>query len=396
MGTKPVNATVRLGGWEGAGSRGNHEPEDLPGKLTDVPSWAGELARMSCGCNPQGLSRPWGFFYLGSGVFRTSRWVGFLLGAGVLLAMWSVPAAPDDEMSNMKRRQQGILTGMPFMANITPRTFVDDLGRKIYLAKAPTRIVSLAPSVTEILFAIGLHEQIVGVTDFCDYPPEAKQKPKVGYTHPNIEVIVTLQPDLVLAPRAFLRADLLAKLEQLKIPTFIVDPESFEEIPSRIQTIGRIVNRSASADVVAMEMRQRIAAIRSKTEALSRVRVLYVLNSQPLITVGPGSYIHQVINIAGGSNIASLTTVPYPHLNMETVLKEDPEIIIFPIGKAEGIPLSEQQQWLRWTSLSAVKQGRLHQISADVLNRPGPRIVEGLEALARIIHPEAFTASVAR
>lgn len=395
MGTKPVNATVRLGGWEGAGSRVNHEPEDLPGKLTDVPSWAGELARMSCGCNPQGLSRPWGFFYLGSGVFRTSRWVGLLLGAGVLLAMWSVPAAPDDEVSNMKRRQQGILTGMPFMANITPRTFVDDLGRKIYLAKAPTRIVSLAPSVTEILFAIGLHEQIVGVTDFCDYPPEAKQKPKVGYTHPNIEVIVTLQPDLILAPSAFLRADLLAKLEQLKIPTFIVDPESFEEIPSRIQTIGRIVNRSASADVVAMEMRQRIAAIRSKTEALPRVRVLYVLNSQPLITVGPGSYIHQVINIAGGSNIASLTTVPYPHLNMETVLKEDPEIIIFPIGKAEGIPLNEQQQWLRWTSLSAVKQGRLHQISADVLNRPGPRIVEGLEALARIIHPEAFTASVA-
>lgn len=395
MGTKPVNATVRLGGWEGAGSRVNHEPEDLPGKLTDVPSWAGELARMSCGCNPQGLSRPWGFFYLGSGVFRTSRWAGLLLGAGVLLAMWSVPAAPDDEVSNMKRRQQGILTGMPFMANITPRTFVDDLGRKIYLAKAPTRIVSLAPSVTETLFAIGLHEQIVGVTDFCDYPPEAKQKPKVGYSHPNIEVIVTLQPDLILAPSAFLRADLLAKLEQLKIPTFIVDPESFEEIPSRIQTIGRIVNRSASADVVAMEMRQRIAVIRSKTEALPRARVLYVLNSQPLITVGPGSYIHQVINIAGGSNIASLTTVPYPHLNMETVLKEDPEIIIFPIGKAEGIPLSEQQQWLRWTSLSAVKQGRLHQISADVLNRPGPRIVEGLEALARIIHPEAFTATVA-
>jgi iron complex transport system substrate-binding protein len=143
-----------------------------------------------------------------------------------------------------------------------------------------------------------------------------------------------------------------------------------------------------------MTMRQRIAAIRNKMEAVAMVRVLYVLNSEPLITVGPGSYIHQVINVAGGSNIASKATVPYPHLNMETVLKEDPEIIIFPIGKAEGIPLSEQQQWLRWTSLSAVKQGRLHQIPADVLNRPGPRIVEGLEALARIIHPEAFTANV--
>lgn len=309
--------------------------------------------------------------------------------------MWSAPAAPDDEMSNMKRRQQGILTGMPFMANITPRTFVDDLGRKIFLAKAPTRVVSLAPSITEILYAIGLNDEIVGVTEFCDYPPAAKQKPKVGYAQPNIEAIVTLKPDLVLATRAFLRADLLAKLEQLKVPTFVVDPESFEEIPSRIQTVGRILNRSSSADGVAMVMRQRIAAIRSKMEAVARVRVLYVLNSQPLITVGPGSYIFQVINVAGGSNIASQTTVPYPHLNMETVIKEDPEIIIFPIGKTEGIPLSEQQQWLRWTSLSAVKQERLHQISADVLNRPGPRIVEGLEALARIIHPEAFTASVA-
>jgi iron complex transport system substrate-binding protein len=160
-----------------------------------------------------------------------------LLLAGVLLATWSVPAISDDETLNMMRRQQGILTGMPFMANITPRTFVDDLGRKVYLAKAPTRVVSLAPSITEILYAIGLNDEIVGVTEFCDYPPAAMQKPKVGYTHPNIEVIVTLQPDLVLAPRAFLRADLLAKLEQLKIPTFVVDPESDSNRRSHPQSI---------------------------------------------------------------------------------------------------------------------------------------------------------------
>lgn len=295
----------------------------------------------------------------------------------------------------MTRRQQGILTGMPFMANVTPRTFVDDLGRKIFLAKAPARVISLAPSITEILYAIGLDEEIIGVTEFCDYPPAATQKPRIGYAQPNVEAIITLKPDLVLTPRAFLRVELLAKLEQLKIPTFVVDPESFEEIPSRIQTVGRILNRSTVADGVAMAMRQRTAAIRSKMETVTRLRVLYVLNSQPLITVGPGSYIHQVINVAGGSNIASQTNVPYPHLNMEAVLKEDPEVIIFPVGKAEGISPAEQQAWLRWTSLSAVKQGRLHQISADVLNRPGPRIVEGLETLARIIHPEAFTASVA-
>jgi iron complex transport system substrate-binding protein len=309
--------------------------------------------------------------------------------------VWTDGSLAQADEGEMARRQQGILTGMPFMANVTPRTFVDDLGRKIFLAKAPTRVVSLAPSITEILYAIGLTDEVVGVSEFCDYPEAAKQKPKVGYAHPNVEVIISLQPDLVLAPRAFLRADLLAKLEQLKVPTFVVDPESFEEIPSRIQTVGRILNRSASADGVALAMRQRIAAIRNKMEAVVRVRVLYVLNSQPLITVGPGSYIHQVINLAGGANIASQTAVPYPHLNMEAVLKEDPEIIIFPIGNAEGIPPAEQQEWLRWTSLSAVKQGRLHQISADVLNRPGPRIVEGLEALARIIHPEAFPASIA-
>ncbi len=312
-----------------------------------------------------------------------------------IVGAWSDGSVVQADEAEMTRRQQGILTGMPFMANVTPRTFVDDLGRKIFLAKAPRRVVSLAPSITEILYAIGLNDEIVGVTEFCDYPPEAKQKAKIGYAQPNIEAIVTLEPDLVLAPRAFLRADLLAKLEQLKVTIFVVDPESFEEIPSRIQTVGRILNRSTAADGVAMAMRQRIAAIRNKMEAVAQVRVLYVLNSQPLITVGPGSYIHQVINVAGGSNIASQTTVPYPHLNMEAVLKEDPEIIIFPIGNAEGISLTEQREWLRWTSLSAVKQGRLHQISADILNRPGPRIVEGLETLARIIHPEAFTATVA-
>jgi len=335
-------------------------------------------------------------FCLGTRTRHDNRWaMGAMLFVVSAVMAWSNGSVALADEADMTRRQQGILTGMPFMANITPRTFVDDLGRKIFLAKAPKRVVSLAPSITEILYAIGLNDEIVGVTEFCDYPPPAQQKPKIGYAQPNIEAIVSLQPDLVLAPRAFLRADLLAKLEQLKISTFVVDPESFEEIPSRIQTVGRILNRSSSADGVAMAMRQRIASIRSKMKSVAQVRVLYVLNSQPLITVGPGSYIDQVIKVAGGSNIASQTTVPYPHLNMEAVLKEDPEIIIFPIGKAEGIPLSEQQQWLRWTSLAAVKQGRLHQISADVLNRPGPRIVEGLEALARIIHPEAFTASVA-
>jgi iron complex transport system substrate-binding protein len=322
--------------------------------------------------------------------------IGWLCLGIALFATASADASQSTDMLMKKRRQQGILTGMPFMANLAPRTFVDDLGRKIYLAKPPVRIVSLAPSITETLFAVGLDEEIVGVTPFCDYPSQAKAKPKVGYTHPNIESIVALQPDLVLAPREFMRADVLSKLEQLKIPAFILDARTIEEIPSHIQTLGRMVERAREADRLATDMRQRITEIKARMEPLSRPRILYVLNSVPLITVGPGSYIHQLIELAGGMNVAAGARAAYPRLNMEAVLKEDPEIIVFPIGSAEGIPENEQKLWRQWVTLSAVKQGRFHQISSELLNRPGPRIVQGLEALARIIHPEAFEKTSAR
>jgi iron complex transport system substrate-binding protein len=299
--------------------------------------------------------------------------------------------ADDGDLSSMKkRRQQGILTGMPFMANLVPRTFVDDLGRKIFLAKPPARVVSLAPSVTESLFAIGLDQEIVGVTEYCDYPPQARTRPKVGYARPNIEAIVALQPDLVLAPREFMRADVLGKLEQLKIPVYIVEARTIEDVPSNILTLGRMFERAPAANQVAARIRERIASVKQKTAALPRLRLLYVLNSQPLITVGPGSFIHHLIELAGGTNVAARAAVPYPRLNMEEVLKEDPQVIVFPVGSAEGISEADRQLWQRWSMLSAVKQGRLHTIPSDLLNRPGPRIVDGLDRLVRIVHPEAF------
>lgn len=324
---------------------------------------------------------------------RTARQGGprGLATAGVALALLAIAAlqAQADE-TFMKRRHQGILTGMPFMANLAPRTFVDDLGRKIFLAKAPTRVVSLAPSITEILYAIGSGEQLVGVTPYCDYPPEVKLKPKVGYANPNLESLVALQPDMVLAPREFLRADLIDKLEQLKISVFVLDAKTIEDIPSHIQTLGRMLERSAAADALATGMRQRIAEIRARTQHLPRPRVLYVLNSEPLITVGPGSFLHHLIELAGGANVAARARAPYPRFNMEEVLKEDPEVLVFPVGAAEGISDSEQQMWRRWPTISAVRRGRFHRISSDLLNRPGPRIVQGLEALIRVIHPEVF------
>lgn len=323
--------------------------------------------------------------------YRTVIGLWFLVALSVLLA----PAAECGQGNDgeMKRRQQGILTGMPFMAHVSSRSFVDDAGHRIYFAKPPARIVSLAPSITEMLFALGLEERIVGVTEFCDFPPAAKSKAKVGYSNPSMEAIIALRPEVVLTPKDFLRPDLQVKLEQLKIPVFVLDAHTLEDIPLQIHTLGQMFEKASAANAVTQLMRQRLAEIRRKVEALPTRRVLYVLNSQPLITVGPGSFIHQMIGLAGGTNIATQTNVAYPRLSMESVLKEDPEVLIFPSGEVETVPRSEQQQWRRWDSLSAVKQQRFHEVSSSLLNRPGPRVVEGLEQLARAIHPEIFSSS---
>ncbi len=293
----------------------------------------------------------------------------------------------------MKRRQQGILTGMPFMAHVSSRSFVDDTGRRIYLAQTPSRVVSLAPSVTEMLFAIGAGAQVVGVTQFCDYPPEATQKAKVGYANPNIETLVALQPDLIVAPQTFLKPDLISKLEQLKIPVFILADTMVEDVFSHIQTLGRMLDRSTEATALGMDLRQQIARIKARTQGAAPVRVLYVLNSEPLITVGPGSFIDQLIGLAGGSNIAAKSATAYPRLSMEVVLEENPDILLFPVGNAEGISESEQQAWRKWTTLTAVKRSNLRQIPADLLNRPGPRIGKALELLADLFHPSVASAS---
>jgi len=279
---------------------------------------------------------------------------------------------------------------MPFMANVAPRTFLDDTGRKLYLATPPKRIISLAPSITEILFAIGLDQEIAGVTEFCNYPPAALTKPKVGYSQPNLESLVALQPDLVLAPQSFLRTDLLAKLEQLNIPSFLLDPHTVGDIFRHIQLIGRLVGHEKEAYDLAIALRQQSAMIAEQVSGLSRPSLLYVLNTRPLITVGPGSFIHHLIVLAGGRNIAEGTQTPYTRMSMEEVIRQNPDILLFPVGTSEGITQEEQDQWKRWDILSAVKHHRLFHVHSDLLNRPGPRIIEGLQELVRLLHPDVL------
>src|SRR5512134_300229 len=190
-----------------------------------------------------------------------------ILGLCFFFIFISVDSAfAQEEATPMKRRQQGIMTGMPFMANIASRTFIDDAGRKLYFAKPPQRVVSLAPSITEMLFALGLDEQIVGVTNFCNYPPAAVTKSKIGYTHPNLESLLALRPDMVAAPSEFLRADVLAKLDELKIPVFILRAKSLEDVLSHIHLLGRIFDRSPAGDAVTRQMRERLGYITRQLE----------------------------------------------------------------------------------------------------------------------------------
>jgi iron complex transport system substrate-binding protein len=290
----------------------------------------------------------------------------------------------------MKRRQQGILTGMPFMTNVSEQTFTDDLGRRVYLAKPARRVVSLAPSVTEILFAVGLDAEVVGVTTFCDYPVQAKAKPKIGSSTPNLEAILGLKPDLVVGNKDFLRPDILAKLEQMRVPVFLLSAKTVEDILGHIITIGRLVGHDADARRLVQGLRERLTEVRRRTSSVKRVRVFYVVNTDPLISVGPGSFIHHMLEIAGGENVVGRAQAPYPKVSIEEVLRQDPEALLFPVGIGEGIPEPEQQLWRRWTSLSAVVHNRLHQVKGELANRPGPRVLDGVEALAQALHPGLF------
>ncbi|HEX2055857.1 MAG TPA: cobalamin-binding protein [Nitrospiraceae bacterium] len=270
---------------------------------------------------------------------------------------------------------------------IEQRSFTDDLQRTVSVPTVPARVISLAPSVTEMLFAIGLDREIVAVTPFCDYPPAARQRPKVGYANPSLETIVSLDPDLVIAPVEFLRSDLLTKLEQLNIPTLVLGARSLDDIEKHLRLFGRLFDRSTQAEAVIQTMRGRMETAAARAKRSPPVRVLYVLNSQPLITVGPGSYIHDLIERAGAVNIAASASVAYPRIGMDTVLKGDPEILLFPVGNTETVPAADREAWKRWTDITAVRAGRLHIIPSDVINRPGPRIVDALDALVAIFHP---------
>ncbi len=290
----------------------------------------------------------------------------------------------------MTRPALAVALALALALPATAFTVRDMLGRGVTLAGPPARIVSLVPSVTEILYAIGAEDRLVGVTDFCDYPPAARQKASVGgMVNPNLEAIVALTPDLVIATTEGNREETFAQLERLGIPTYLVAAHHVSDVTGLITRLGGLTGRQTAGDALRARLEQRIEAVRTTVQAFRRPRVLYVLWPEPLIVPGRGSLVAELIGLAGGESITAAAGDAYPRYSLEAAVARAPEVILLANHGSNTGPI-ERERWQRLTDLPAIKTGRLHQMDGNLLHRYGPRVVDGLEQLARAIHPEAF------
>jgi len=261
----------------------------------------------------------------------------------------------------------------------------DDLGRLVAINGTPQRIISLAPSNTEILFALGLGDKVVGVTDYCDYPPEALDKEKVGgYDTPDIEKIVALTPDLILVAYGT-SIDVINTLVGLGLTVFGIKSTDLDDVLNDIRTVGEITDKEVEAQALTSEMAVGIQAVTDQTEELEqKPRVFYIVWHDPLWTAGSGTFIHELIEKGGGVNICQNIT-GYTTISIEEVVARNPEIII-----ADEWSYDWARNATELASTNASQTDRIFTCDDDLVQRPGPRLVEGLEWFAYFIHPEIF------
>lgn len=274
-----------------------------------------------------------------------------------------------------------------------PGAYTDDMGRVVSINEIPQRIVSFGPSITELLFALGLGEKVVGVSDYCDYPDEAKTKPKVGNAFsPSIEKIIELEPDLVLTVK---HKQLNVELESLGIKFMVLDPKDIDDIFQDIELLGKVTGTEREAKKLTTDMQEDISYISHQVEDAYPVRVFFIIDAtdpnNPW-TAGPGSFIDSLITMAGGENIAAKAVDAWVQFSIEVIVSSNPEVIIIQT-MAGGIPTVSKEvleEHPAWREMTAVKQGKISFINGDLVSRPGPRIVQGLEEIARFLHPELF------
>lgn len=276
-------------------------------------------------------------------------------------------------------------------AAIHADVFPDALGRKINIRSFPKRIVSLAPGITETLYALGLDREIAGVTTFCTYPEAARLKPRIGgFTNISVEKILALNPDLVIGTADGNRQETVAKLESLGIPVYVTNPKTLAEILAVVLQVGMITGKETVARRLTADLQNRVKYFTSLVAAQKKYRVFFQVGGEPLITVGRDTLHTQLIDLAGGINIAGGEKTLYPRYSVEAVVAQQPEVLLFSSMKYAEDVTQVWGQWRKWPNIPAVRDNRLYIIDTDLIDRASPRIVDGLEAMTRVIHPEVM------
>jgi iron complex transport system substrate-binding protein len=275
----------------------------------------------------------------------------------------------------------------------TRREITDETGRKLKLPQEVGRVISLAPNLTEIVFALGDENRLAADTDYCDYPPEATQKLHVGGTvNPNLEEVAALMPDVILAT-SINRRETVAALDRLGFPVFITDPHSVDEMIATVEHVGAALGVEKSAADVAGDLRSRLSDLDRRLAGAPARRVLFVVWTEPLISIGSGTFIADALRRAGGRSVVD-TKIEWPHVSLEEIVKLQPEVLVF--ASAHQGDTQREIESLRnlpgWRSLKAMQRSHIVVIS-DAINRPAPRMVDAIEILARALHPEAFPRS---
>jgi iron complex transport system substrate-binding protein len=269
------------------------------------------------------------------------------------------------------------------------RELTDDAGKRVQIPDRVDRIVSLAPNLTEIVFAVGAGSSLVGNTTYCDYPAEAKRVEKVGDTlHPSLERIIALKPQVVLVSTSSQLEVFTEQLKSQNIVVFVTDPHDLEGVFRSIEQVGEIAGRSDQAKSVVASLRARAKSVEDRVSQQKPVRIFYQLSAEPLYTAGRDAFVTDLIKRAGAISVTAHIPSAWPKYSAESALAAKPDAIILPTGGSMGEGNSRVTEALK--NSPAVQQGRVYKINDDHLVRPGPRAVDGLEEMASALHPEAF------
>ncbi len=265
----------------------------------------------------------------------------------------------------------------------------DSLGETVCVRRPQPRVVSLAPSLTELVFALKAGSRLVGRTTKCNIPEAAKKVTDVGaYTTPDFERVMAVRPDLVLAPRIGIRPEFIERLKSLKIPVYIDDSSNIEEIEQLVNNVGKLVGTENEADRIVNDIKIRRNKITKLMSGHEKPTVLFVIGIRPLVVAGGKSFLGALVREAGGSNIAEFTAVEYPKFSIEEVLRRDPYVIFMLNKECQGQGCINQ--WTDYGYLKAIKNNRVYVLDADLISRPGSRTIEALERLATFLHPDVF------